>query len=157
MPAWEPAPDWGLAAPGPPIGQPRRTQKKCCYSQKSWGSICCSFVHSPTYLSHITLSEPFRIKCERYIFLKNCVRSSLFCWLCFRMHRSIQHQSNRTQAILLFTHCWVCLMAYTPSWVMPNPFLWWRTVAVLIIIIIMPCRPWEFIPFPRVFVRKWML
>ena len=35
------------------------------------------FVQSPTHLSHITLSQPFRIKCERYIFLKKCVRWSL--------------------------------------------------------------------------------
>ena len=34
---------------------------------------------SPTHVSHITNINPFatlsRIKCERYIFLKNCVRS----------------------------------------------------------------------------------
>ena len=35
------------------------------------------FVPSPTHLSHTTLSQPFRIKCERYIFLKKCVCSSL--------------------------------------------------------------------------------
>ena len=38
-------------------------------------------VPSPTHLSHITNINPFatlsRIKCERYIFLKKCVRSSL--------------------------------------------------------------------------------
>ena len=34
-------------------------------------------VQSPTHLSHTTLSQPFRIKCERYIFLKKCARSSL--------------------------------------------------------------------------------
>ena len=76
-------------ASGPPIEPPRRTRKKCCYSQKSWGSIYCSFVQSPTHLSHITLLQPFRIKFERYIFLKNCVRSSLLCWLCFRMYMCI--------------------------------------------------------------------
>ena len=26
----------------PPVEQPRRMRNKCCYSQKSWGSICCS-------------------------------------------------------------------------------------------------------------------
>ena len=34
-------------------------------------------VQSPTLLSHTTLSQPFRIKSERYIFPKKCVRSSL--------------------------------------------------------------------------------
>ena len=82
---WEPDP----AEAGPsesPVEQHRRTGKKCCSSQKSWGSICCSFVQSPTHLSHNNHFVPFRIKCERYIFLKNCVRSSLLCWLCFYMH-----------------------------------------------------------------------
>ena len=27
---------------GLPVEQPRRMRNKCCYSQKSWGSICCS-------------------------------------------------------------------------------------------------------------------
>ena len=34
-------------------------------------------VPSPTHPSHTTLSQPFRIKCERYIFLKKCFRLSL--------------------------------------------------------------------------------
>ena len=41
------------------------------------------FVQFPTHLSHITLLQPFWIKCERYIFLKNCVCSSLLCRLYF--------------------------------------------------------------------------
>ena len=62
------------AAPsGPPVEQHRWMRKKCCDSQKSWGPICCNFVQSPTHLSHNNPFVPFRIKCERYIFLKNCV------------------------------------------------------------------------------------
>ena len=49
--------------PGLPVEQPRRTRKKCCYSQKNKGSICCSFVQSPTDISHnspfVTLSYHF--------------------------------------------------------------------------------------------------
>ena len=49
------------------------------------------FVQSPTHLSHITLSQnlsqPFRIKCERYIFLKKCVHSSLL--LILLLHTSV--------------------------------------------------------------------
>ena len=38
----------------------------------------CSVFNSPiTHNPFVTLSPPFRIKCERYIFLKKCVRSSL--------------------------------------------------------------------------------
>ena len=62
---------------GPPVEQPRRMRKKCCYSQKSWRSICCSLCsvsNSPlTHNSFATFLQPFQIKCERYIFLKNCV------------------------------------------------------------------------------------
>ena len=57
-------------------------RKKCCYGrEKNVGSICCCLSPSPTHLSHITNINPFAtlswIKCERYIFLKKCVRSSL--------------------------------------------------------------------------------
>ena len=66
----------GLQPSGPAVEQPWRTRNKCCYSQKSWGSICCSLCsvsNSPlTHNPFVTLSQPFRIKCERYIFLKNC-------------------------------------------------------------------------------------
>ena len=62
---------------GPSVEQPRRMRKKCCYSQKSWGSICCSLCSvSKSPLTHNPFRNPFvpfRIKCERYIFLKNCV------------------------------------------------------------------------------------
>ena len=38
----------------------------------------CSVSNSPlTHNPFTTFSQPFRIKCERYIFLKKCVRSSL--------------------------------------------------------------------------------
>ena len=57
----------------------------------------CSVSNSPlTHNPFLTLSQQFRIKCKRYIFLK-CVRSSLLCWLCFRMsmyYVAIQHYSQ---------------------------------------------------------------
>ena len=53
--------------------------RKCCNSQRNLGSICGSLFLSLTHLSHKTHINPFstlsRIKCERYIFLKKCVRS----------------------------------------------------------------------------------
>ena len=49
-------------------------------------------VQSPTHLSHITLSQPFRITCERYIFLKKCVRSSLL--------------------LILFPHVYIYMVVY---------------------------------------------
>ena len=48
---------------GPLFEQPCRMRKKFCYSQKIWGSICCSFGQSTTHLSHnnpfVTLSYHF--------------------------------------------------------------------------------------------------
>ena len=43
---------------------------------KELGVNMLKFVQFPTHLSHITLLQPFQIKCERYIFRKKCVRSS---------------------------------------------------------------------------------
>ena len=80
MPAWESA-CW-LRACGPQwprLSSTARMRKKCCYGQKNFGSICGSLSPSPTQLSHATNINPFatlsRIKCERYIFIKKCVRS----------------------------------------------------------------------------------
>ena len=63
-----------------PVEQPSRIKKMCCYDQRSLGSICCSLFRLQL-TSHTQLfRKPFAtlsIMCERYIFLKNCVRSSL--------------------------------------------------------------------------------
>ena len=63
---------WALSDPR--LSSPARMRKKCCYSQKNFGSICSSLSPSPTHHSHVTNINPFatlsRIKCERYIFYK---------------------------------------------------------------------------------------
>ena len=46
--------------PGPPVEQPSRTRKKCCYNTEELGIYMWQSVQSPTYLSHIILSQPFR-------------------------------------------------------------------------------------------------
>ena len=71
---WEPDPDRGLKPSGSPVEQPSRMRKKCCLLL---GVNMLQSVPSPTHFSHTTLLQPFRIKCEKYIFLKKCVRSSL--------------------------------------------------------------------------------
>ena len=43
--------------PDPLLSSPRRTRKKHCSGHRSWGSICCSSVRSPTP-SH---TQPFQI------------------------------------------------------------------------------------------------
>ena len=66
---------WALRTP---VEQPSRMRKKCCYSQRNLGSICCSFFSvSNSPLTHNPFATLSRIKCERYIFRKKCVRSSL--------------------------------------------------------------------------------
>ena len=76
---WEPAPDRGLGPSGPTVERPSRMRKKCCYGQRNLGSICGSRSRSPNHLSHISNINLFatlsRIKCEKYIFIKKCVRS----------------------------------------------------------------------------------
>ena len=78
----------------PPVEHPSRMRKKCCYSQRNLGSICCS----PFCLQLTSHTQPFsnpfatllRIKCGRYIFLKNCVRSFIIvdyvsAYICIRI------------------------------------------------------------------------
>ena len=54
MRQWEPAPSRGLGPSGPPVEQPSRMRKKCCYSQRTGGQYVavCSVSNSP-------LSQPF--------------------------------------------------------------------------------------------------
>ena len=67
---------WALMTP---VEQLNRIRKKCCFDQRNLGSICCRLF----CLQLISHTQPFRnpfvtlsrIKCERYIFLKNYVRS----------------------------------------------------------------------------------
>ena len=52
---WEPAPSRWLGPSGPPVEQLSRMRKKCCYSQRNLGSICCSLFR-PQLTSH---TQPF--------------------------------------------------------------------------------------------------
>ena len=56
----QPPPDWAA----------QQNEKEVLLKTKELGVNMLQFVQSPTHLSHITLSQPFRIKCERYIFSK---------------------------------------------------------------------------------------
>ena len=65
---------------------PAKMRKKCCYGRKkNWGQNG-SLSLSPVYLLHTTNITLSRIKCERYIFIKKCVRSFIEVghdvWLC---------------------------------------------------------------------------
>ena len=108
MPAeWEPVQDRGLGPSVTPVEQPSKMSKKCCYGQRNLASICCSLSPSPTHLSHITNMKPIatlsRIKCERYIFLKKCVRSFIEVAIMFRLY--------------LYMYTYSCMWLYNiPFW-----------------------------------------
>ena len=67
------------AGPQAPCWAAQENGKERLWLPEEWGSVCCSSVQCPTHLSHSkTFRNPFE-QSERYIFLKNCVRSSLLC------------------------------------------------------------------------------
>ena len=90
-----------LGRQSPRLSSPVGWERSVAIARRTGGQYVAVFVQSPSHLSYITLSKPFRIKCERFIFLKNRVRSSLLYWLCFCMHMSILHM-NHTHTILNF-------------------------------------------------------
>ena len=75
-----------LGLQGPQLSSLAERERNAAKDKGTGGQYVTVFVQSPTHLSHITLSQPFRIKCEGFIFLKKLVRSSLLCWLCFCMY-----------------------------------------------------------------------
>ena len=69
---------------------PAKMRKKCCYGQKNFGqyvAVCSRLQLTPHTQPTSTL---LRIKWERYIFIKKCIRSFIevchYVWLCFRMY-----------------------------------------------------------------------
>ena len=71
---WEPARDRVLAALSDPPSEWERSE---AIVRGTWGQYVagCSVSNSP--LTHNPFATLSRIKCERYIFIKKCVRSSL--------------------------------------------------------------------------------
>ena len=62
---------------GPQLSSPAEWERSAAIVRGTWGQYVavCSVSNSP--LTHNLFATLSRIKCERYIFLKNCVRSSL--------------------------------------------------------------------------------
>ena len=68
---------------------PAKMRMKCCYGHEKNLSQYSSLTLSTAHLSHTTNITLSRIKCERYIFIKKCVRSLKFIyyvWLCFYLY-----------------------------------------------------------------------
>ena len=85
MPNWKPTADRGLWTLSDQwLSNPAEMRKKyCCVSI----AVC----HHLQLISHTQPTSTLsRIKCERYIFIKKCVRSFIevchYCWLCFRLY-----------------------------------------------------------------------
>ena len=76
---------WALSDPR--LSNPSQDEKEVLLWSEELGSICSSL--SPFQItSHAQPTSTLsRIKCERYIFIKKCVRSFIevrhYCWLCF--------------------------------------------------------------------------
>ena len=70
--SWATQPRWG---------------KSAAMVRRTWGQYSSLFL-SPAHLSHTTNISSF--ECERYIFIKKCVRSFIevrhYCWLCFHLY-----------------------------------------------------------------------
>ena len=118
---WEPAPDRGLGPSVTPGWAAQQNAKEVLRKLEELGVNMLQSVPSPTHLSHITNITPFatlsRIKCEGYIFLKKCVRSSLLLTM--------------FPCIVVYVLC-----GYTTVWNNPHagfywfwPFVWSSRVA----------------------------
>ena len=77
---WDPAPIRGLGPQDLRLSSPAELERSAPIVRGTGGQYVafCSVSNSPlTHNPFSTLLQPFRIKCERYIFLKKFVRSSL--------------------------------------------------------------------------------
>ena len=54
---------------------PAKMRKKCCYGREKYLGQYSSLSLSPAHLTHTTNITLSRIKYERYIFIKKCIRS----------------------------------------------------------------------------------
>ena len=85
MPNWEPVADrelWALSDSR--LSKPSKMRKKYCWINIA---VCPRLQLISQTQPTSTLS---RMQCERYIFMKKCVRSFIevrhYCWLCFRLY-----------------------------------------------------------------------
>ena len=70
---------------------PAERERSAAKDRGTEGQYVAVFVQSPNHLWHITHSQPFRIKCEKYIFLKKRVRSSLLLILLRHAYVYVRH------------------------------------------------------------------
>ena len=105
----------------PRLNSPAEWERSAAKDKGTWGqyvAVCSVFNSLLTHNPFTTLSQSFRIKCERNIFLKKCVRSSLLL-IFFRMYmytyssittirQSLKPSfGSRTQQISWFTKTYI--------------------------------------------------
>ena len=72
---WEPAPNRGRGLQDPRLSSPAKWERSAAKIGGTGCQYVCSVSNSP--LTHNPFATLLRIKCERYIFQKKCVRSLL--------------------------------------------------------------------------------
>ncbi len=86
-----------------------RMGKKCCYSQRNLGSICCSLFRLQLTSHTQPFRNPFENKEERYIFLKKCVRSFViivdYVSACICIHIVVSWLYNRSCKTWMWQWC----------------------------------------------------
>ena len=106
MPEWEPAPDRELGSSGPTVEQLSQNEEEVLLSEELWVNMWQSIPVSSSPLTH-NQYQPFRIKRERYIFIKKRVRSFfevvimfLFTFACIWIYNTMK---NNWLAATFFT------------------------------------------------------
>ena len=107
----------GLGPQDPRLSSPAEWERSAAIV-RNLGSICCS-LFSLQLASH---TQPFRIKCERYIFLKNCVCSSLlFVSAC--IHIVVSRLYNNYSYLIICTLLYGIKHSFQ-IWIISKPLFW---------------------------------
>ena len=108
-------------------------RKKCCYSQRNLGSICCGQFRLQLTSHTQPFHKPFATfsnKVWEVYFSKELSLFVHYCWLCFRIYMytyscitAIQHFSHFQFSLNLFPNSWglfpgqqIWLMSLSSSW-----------------------------------------
>ena len=158
VPEWEPAPDRWLGPSGPTVELPSQNAKEVLlWSEKLWVTMCQSIPVSNSPLTH-NQHQPFRIKCERYIFYKEAYwfvhLSSSLCsaYICICIRILVRGYTTlvlwfRSLVTPLLIHVYLMqLVSPSPSYNLDFLVLWRGLVTYLSspFFLFLPCgTPWQ--------------
>ena len=103
----------GLDSQGPRLSSPAEWERSAAIVRGTGGQyiVVCSVSNSLlTHSPFTTLSQPFWIKCERYIFSNKLCSLDHYCWLCFRIYVCTNSSTTTIQQCfeLFFLPPFVC-------------------------------------------------